>query len=74
MSGVFKFYDTTGVPLTVVFDYLKDKNIKPCWVSFIEEAKKSGWQNKTILSRLEESIIDTYGKEYWEKIRSKLDL
>ena len=72
LSNVFRFYDTVGLPLTVVFQILDDKGFLICWSSFFQDATKAGWKPETILSRLEESIVDVYGKGFWLKVREKL--
>lgn len=65
VSGVVDFYVTYGLPLPDILQSLKEQNRVPCWVSFIEEGKKLGWNMKTCVSRAQESIIDVHGRNYW---------
>lgn len=71
MGGVFKFYDTYGLPLSIVFDVLISKNMIPSWIHFIMDAKKSGWKKRTVDSRVREAIIDTYGLIFWVSMEEK---
>jgi hypothetical protein len=68
VNGLVKFYDTSGLPLSDIFNYCQEKGYQPCWISFIEECRNQGWGNKTIRTRLEESVLDVYGKEYWNAV------
>lgn len=46
----------------------------PSWTHFYDDAVKQGWTEKTIMNRLEVSICDTYGKEYWLGVEERLRL
>lgn len=72
VSGVFKLFDTSGLPLTDLFEYLKQNNFIPSWNHFYEEAKKSGWKDKTIFSRLSEALEDVYGLEFKNIVLERL--
>lgn len=73
VAGVFQFYDTQGLPLDVVFDVLKSNNKMPNWLSFVSDAKSAGWKNKTIKTRLSESISDVYGSIFRDEVFSRLE-
>lgn len=47
-AGVFEFYNTNGLPLDVLFDFMIKKGWMPSWIDFYEEALKAGWKHKTI--------------------------
>jgi len=72
VKGLFKMYDTLGLPLEVMFDELQAKGIVPSWIDFYNEAKEAGWKHKTIISRLSESIFDVWGKDFRDMVISKL--
>lgn len=74
VANLFFLYDTLGMPLADVIDRLIDADIQPCWTSFYRDAKNAGWKDKTILSRLEEGILDTYGTDYWEQVQLRFEL
>lgn len=67
LNGMFKLYDTIGLPLTIIIEELSKRNLGICWTSFIKEARNAGWKEKTITSRIEESLVEFYGREYWEQ-------
>lgn len=73
ISGVFKMYDTLGMPLADVIDTIHQKNFVISWIHFYEEAKKGGWKYDTIMTRLREGIIDTHGLEYFNVVEKKLN-
>lgn len=66
--GVFEFYDTLGMPLVMVLDALVKNNIMPCWTTFILTARKNGWLDKTIKSRLNEAIVDAYDPKFRDEV------
>lgn len=64
ISGVFKLYDTLGLPLEILFMEMKKNDLVPDWVDFYNCAIAQGWKKKTILSRLGTAIRASYGKEF----------
>lgn len=60
VSGVFLFYDSIGMPLSDILNYMKDNNQVCDWENFIMCAKKQGWKKSTLQSRVKESIQDIY--------------
>lgn len=53
---VFKLFDTSGLPLEIVFMELKDRGYMCDWESFYRSAERHGWKHKTIISRLIEAL------------------
>ena len=72
VSGIFKMFDTIGLPLDVIFDQCLDRNIIPSWIHFYDEASAYGWKDKTIFNRLETNISDVFGKEYCNVVIERL--
>ena len=72
VAGLFKLYDTSGLPLPIIFDLCQEKNWIPSFLDFYLEATKAGWKEKTILLRLEEALIDIYGIEFSENVLKRL--
>jgi hypothetical protein len=50
VDGVFFMKDSEGLPLDLIIEELKSKNIVPCWVSYAKDALKAGWKIKKIKS------------------------
>ena len=40
VDGVFRLMDTVGLPLDIIVQELKDRNLVPAWDEFILDAKK----------------------------------
>ena len=72
ISGIFKMFDTLGLPLDVIFQICVEKNMMPSWIHFYNEARAAGWKHKTIISRLSDSINDVYGKEFSDVVITRL--
>jgi alanyl-tRNA synthetase len=74
VSNVYRFYETEGLPLEVIFDLLKNHNMIPDWIEFVKEASAAGMTKRSILSKLEEAILDSYGKEFKDHIIKELEI
>ncbi len=74
MSGLFKLYDTHGLPLAVLLDTLHSQGYVVAYGEFVKEGLKSGWKEKTILSRLEEAVVEVHGRVYWDEVHKRLKL
>lgn len=66
VGGVFKLFDTFGIPLDMVLMNLEDHGLVVDWPDFIEAALIQGWKMKTVVSRLGEAIPDVHGPLYYE--------
>jgi hypothetical protein len=64
VAGVFKLYDTAGLPLDVLFSELREHDILPSWLHFCRDALNAGWKPKTIVSRLQDSLADAYSPRF----------
>ena len=67
-AGVYKFYETHGLPIDIILEALRDKNAIPCWVSFHREARMAGMKHTRILSKLDEALSDVYGPEFRDHV------
>lgn len=72
VSGVFEFSDTYGLPPADLFNLLKQNNMVPCWVSYVQSATECGWKSKTIHAKLREAVVDSYGSSFWVNMEPKL--
>lgn len=68
VSGVFKFYETEGLPLDMVLYLLVERGRIPCWISFYREAHKAGMKHERIVGKLEEALADTYGRDFKKEV------
>jgi len=72
VGGVFKLLDGQGIPLQVILQYFKDKNLVVDWEDLFKEVVSHGWNLGGFLTRVEESLGEIYGPRgkdpYMEKI------
>lgn len=59
VNNVFAMYNSRGVPLDIVFEFLRTKNAVPCWHSLLRDARKCGWKDDKILRTIEQSLLDS---------------
>lgn len=72
VSGVAKLYYETGLPLSIIFDRLQQKEIVPSWNHLVSELKENGMKHDRIIHLLNEHIFESYGKEYRDEILKRL--
>ena len=73
MKGTFRFAETYGLPLDMIFMLMDERNQIPCWVSFYREATKAGMKHARILSKLSEPMGDIYGPKFTQHVLGMLD-
>ena len=73
IGGVWKTFETHGLPLDIIFTICIQKESVPDWLSLYEEMKFSGMKHERILSKLEEAICDSFGKEFSDVVIFKLN-
>lgn len=74
LAGVYKTFETHGLPLDILLDVLLQKDAIPCWMSFYREASAAGMKHERILSKLEGPLSDVYGGEFQKVVFAKLEL
>lgn len=73
MAGCFTFYETQGLPLDVLFTTFIMKGWVPDWIDFYKSALAAGMEHDRILSKLEEAVSDSFGKEWTEVVILRLN-
>lgn len=73
VAGVFSFYETHGLPLDVILNLCIEKNWMPCWTTLYTDMLKAGMKHTRILSKLEESISDSFGKAFCDVVILRLE-
>jgi len=74
IKGVYRLYETSGIPLDFIFDFIHSNGMTISWLDLHEEAQANGMKHKRILSKLEEPITNIWGEEYWEIVKKKLEV
>lgn len=72
IGGVWKTYETYGLPLDIIFDVCIRRDWIPSWIDLYKDMKESGMEHSRILSKLEEAINDSFGKDYSGVVISRL--
>jgi len=72
-GGVYKFYETHGIPLDIIFNIFIERDWIPDWIDIYKSASYGGMKHDRIISKLEEAISDSYGKEYCDAVIFRLD-
>lgn len=62
--SVFKFTESKGVPLDFLLSTLSKDEYVIDWLEFILVSVKHKWKLKGTLIKIENSMIDVYGREY----------
>lgn len=73
VDGIWAFYETHGLPMDIIFDACLRKGWVPDWVLLYKQMRSSGMEHSRIISKLEESIIDSFGKDFCDVVISTLD-
>lgn len=61
VSGVYKFYETNGMPLDVLFETLRNRGMIPDWGAFVLEAVEARMKPERAISMLDSAIVDSFG-------------
>lgn len=72
VRGVFRLYETEGLPLDVIFDSLLANQALPDWTHFMLEAELAGMKRTRILSMLDVAISDTFGSSFRDVVIQRL--
>lgn len=72
VRGVYRFFETEGVPFDTIFEILKSKNAIPDWIALVREAILAGMKPARIISALDAAISDSYGPEVRNVVISRL--
>jgi hypothetical protein len=73
VEGVYRYFETHGIPLDILFSVLRDRNRMPSWLQFYDEARAGGMKHDRILSKLDPAITDVYGSDFKKVVLEKLD-
>lgn len=74
VKGIYRMYETSGVALDFLFDYIFSNNMIVSWIDLYKEAQLNGMKHKRILTKLEEPVTNIFGDEHWEIVKKNLEL
>lgn len=72
-KGVYKLHETHGLPLDAIFICFMESGYLPDWIDLYQNALSAGMKHSRIISKLQDAISDSYGKEMSETVICKLD-
>jgi hypothetical protein len=73
-AGVYKFFETQGLPLDILFSMMRDRDMLPCWMSFYKEARAAGMKHERVLSKIGEAALDVWGREFRDVVLERLQI
>ena len=72
VDGVWKCFETYGLPFDVLFEVCLRKGWVPDWTVLHNQMLKSGMDKGRVLSKLGEAISDTFGKAFCDEVTRRL--
>jgi alanyl-tRNA synthetase len=72
VSGVYRFYETHGIPLDVLLESMQAKSLLPDWLAFLREAQAAGMKKERVLSMLDAAVSDVYGGAFRDHVLRRL--
>ena len=73
VAGIWKMFETHGLPLDTIFTLCIQKNWIPCWTTLYKDMVASGMKHDRIISKLEEAISDSFGKAFCDVVIFRLN-
>lgn len=74
VSGISKFIDTHGLPLTNILEELKSKELTVDWVDYLNYSLILGCNLSNTVHKIEESVREVYGKKYTQEFMPKIQV
>jgi len=72
VDGIWKCFETFGLPFDVIFEVCLRKGWIPAWTLLCDQMVKSGMDRGRVLSKLSEAISDTFGKDFCDEVICRL--
>lgn len=72
VRGIGKMYFETGLPLSIIFDRLKDNNLQPSFLHLYDELMGNGMKHDRIVHLFSEHVFETYGKDYRDEVIARI--
>jgi alanyl-tRNA synthetase len=68
VRGLYKFFNTYGVPLEDILFVLEKKGIIPDWIDFYDDCIRHGMNRRTVMSKLEVAVGEIFGPRFKERV------
>ena len=73
IDGVWKCFETHGLPFDVIFEICIKRNWIPDWTLLYNQMINSKIEKERILSKLAEAISDSFGKVFCDEVLKRLE-
>lgn len=60
-SGVYRLYETHGIPFNAIFESLDQRGALPDWVALIREARAAGVKPGRAIAKIHDAVSDVFG-------------
>lgn len=74
VKNIAKQYFQQGLPLSFIFDILKENNMIPDWIALYQEMRDNNITHKRIIHLLHEMVFESYSKDFRDVIIKRLEL
>lgn len=74
MAGLYRVYETHGLPFVVIFGALERLNAVPDWCALIREAMAAGVKLDRVVGKFADAISDVWGPEFQGHVLTTLGL
>lgn len=68
LAGVFQLRGTYGASFDELFYMMEQRQCIPAWDYFYADARRDGWKHETIVSQLNEALLDVYGHDFRDHV------
>lgn len=72
VTGVYRFFETHGLPLDVLVDGLRERGYMPAWEAIVDDAVAGGMDRSRAISKVLEAASDVYGAEFAGEVEKRL--
>ncbi len=73
-GGIYKIYETRGIPLDVILGHFHNNNYMPCWVSLYDDCVKAGMKRERVIPKIETACADSlFGPEFAKEVGHRLE-
>lgn len=72
-KSVYRLYETSGISLEDLFEYLYTNNVMISWIDLHEEAQANGMKHARIMAKIQEPVIDVWGRDFWRVVEERLN-
>lgn len=73
VDGIWKCFETHGLPFDVLFEICIHRNWIPDWTLLYNQMLSSKMEKERILSKLAEAISDSFGKSFCDEVLKRLE-